>query len=537
MSFNFDTGVAEPAAFANAGRQLKVDSLLQQNVRNNPDEVALVSDEVSLTYAELDERANSLARGMVDRGLTPNDATVGVLSENRNEVIELFYAAAKAGFLLAPFNWRLERDELVHCVDLVEPDVVIVSENHDEGREWIDSHAETEPTFVALDDGEGPTYEDLLRVDQAGNQLPDHVDMEQGHLVVFTAATEGLPNGAVISQRAFVARGYQIALDDGLKPGDSFIGWSPLYHSAAIDIVFAASALGGTYYVVDGFDPGRLVAIFEERTIGWLFLMAPVISHMVEYLEEADVDAADLEPVRRVGGAADITPSESIERVTEFLGAPYQNEFGMTETGHIASASTIPVGEGTEGNLSKRESALVDVRIVDDDWNVLEPGNAGEIAVRGTTMFSGYIGESAENDNRFHRGWFRTGDVFIRNNDGSLDFLDRQKYLVKSGGENIYPAELENVLRENPAIQDACVIRIPDGQWGEVPKAYVEAEDAETVDADLVMDELDERIARYKLPHYVEVVDPGTLPRTDAGEADREAVEELPVSEAERVRE
>jgi acyl-CoA synthetase (AMP-forming)/AMP-acid ligase II len=152
-------------------------------------------------------------------------------------------------------------------------------------------------------------------------------------------------------------------------------------------------------------------------------------------------------------------------------------------------------------------------------------------------MFSGYIGESAENDNRFPRGWFRTGDVFIRNNDGSLDFLDRQKYLVKSGGENIYPAELENVLRENPAIQDACVIRIPDGQWGEVPKAYVEAEDAETVDADLVMDELDERIARYKLPHYVEVVDPGTLPRTDAGEADREAVEELPVSEAERVRE
>ena len=192
----------------------------------------------------------------------------------------------------------------------------------------------------------------------------------------------------------------------------------------------------------------------------------------INYLKEVKPQPK-LKSIACIGAMADLVPRQELADLTELMGAPYLNSFGATETGlPPASAALIPPGV-TDYSLSKRVSSLCEIQLMDPNGEEVNDGETGELAIRGATVFSGYWNAEETNAIDFHGGWFRMGDLFRRNPDGTLDFVDRAKYMIKSGGENIYPAEIERILLADERILDAVVIKKDDPQWGEVPVAFI----------------------------------------------------------------
>jgi fatty-acyl-CoA synthase len=538
--YNFDLGLNDTDSFVRQSRSFTLGDQLRKSARMRPDRVALSEPGRKLTYAELDERSDRLANALCDREYVPGESTVAVLSENRGETVTLAYACAKLGCLLATLNWRLEREELVHCADLVTADVLVVSGRFTERAGWIEADGDSNPEIVGYDGDGDVVYADLLEAGEATDPLPgERVDPEQGFAVLNTSGTTGLPKGVVVSHRAILSRVAQITIDYELERGDNYPAWGPMFHPAGITWIGLTAVHCGTYYPIDGFDPERIVDVVLEssRPISWLFLVPGVLERLADHVEKRGLDSKDFPEIRTMGALPDMIDPERIERITETFDAPFQNTYGAAENGHVASGSKIPVGvTPDEGTLEKHETSLVDVSFVDEQWNDVDE-ERGEMAVRGPSLCSGYVRNPGANREDFEDGRFRTGDIFERHDGGTYSFVSRRKYLIKPGGENVYPAELENVLTGHEDIEEAVVVRADDPDWGEVPRAIVvtTVEDTDTVREEL-MRTLEERLARYKLPHYVKFVGPTAFDRSATGKIVRAEIEAWEISDDERVR-
>jgi fatty-acyl-CoA synthase len=228
--------------------------------------------------------------------------------------------------------------------------------------------------------------------------------------------------------------------------------------------------------------------------------------------------------IRAIGAMADLVPKALLAELTGLAGAPYLNSFGSTETG-LAPASAVMLAPGViPASLSKRKSSLCELRLVDSDGVDVADGEPGEAAVRGPTVFSGYWNAEETNKRDFAGGWFRMGDLLRHNPDGSYDFVDRAKYMIKSGGENIYPAEIERVLLADVRVRDAVVVRKTDARWGEAPVAFVARADETLSDRDV--DELCRRsLAGYKRPRAVHFIRFEDFPRSTTGKILRHEME------------
>lgn len=540
MDYNFDLGVEDTDRFVEKTRTFTVGDQLRKSARMWPDRVAISEPDRELTFAELNDQTDRLAAGLLSDGYEPNESTIAVLAENRRETIELLLACAKIGVLVAPLNWRLERDELVHCVDLVRPRGLVLSDRFADRVPWIESDCDTTPEIVGYDSHIEGSFNELLSAGETSEYPPDvSVDPEQGFVVLNTSGTTGLPKGVVISHRAEFARAFQVTIDYGLDQGDSYPGWPPMFHMGGLDWIVVTIYLGGTFYPIDGFDPERIldVVLDSPDPISWLYLVPGTIEPFVEHFEERDVDQEDLPKIRTMAALLDLVDPALISETMELFNTPFQNTYGASETGHVMSGNKLLVGAApSDINLSKTESPLAEVKLIDEDWNKVE--NRGELAVRGPALCSGYVDAPETNKEDFQDGWFRTGDIFTRGRDGTYDFVSRRKYLIKSGGENIYPTELEAPVTKLDAIDEVIVVKAPDEKWGEVPRMFVETTNIADPDElrSEILSRLKDRVARYKLPHYVEFCDPGTLPRSTSGKIARSDIEGWDLDESTRVR-
>lgn len=496
-----------------AGSLTLADMFLQQ-VALNAQGIALQDDRRQLTYQELNSRVNRLAHAMRSLGVAPGDR-VAVLSENRIEYIELEMAAAKLGCILACQNWRQSDGELEHCIRLVSPRLVFCSARYRETLSGIDHGVERtidiDGEYEAMLDGRPDT--------EPGNPS----DPEVGLIILYTSGTTGLPKGALISQRAMIARATISRLDSTVLPGDTFVAWAPLFHMVSTDSVYGTLATGGKVIVMDGLDVPTLMRIAAREPLGHLVLMPGMIDRVIEELQ-----ATGLQPmnVRSIGCMADLVPLDQIATVTRLFRAPFKNSFGSTETGTApASRGLIPV-DTIPKSLAKEQSSHCAIRLVDESDNDVPDGMPGELAFRGPSLFSGYWAAPEVNEREFRNGWFHMGDMFVRNADGTLDFVDRRKYLIKSGGENIYPAEIERVLLACDRIREAVVVRRPDAKWGEVPVAFVTKGD-DALSADDVVAHCRGKIASYKLPKQVVFIEYDAFPRSTTGKVKRHELESL----------
>ncbi|WP_424138798.1 class I adenylate-forming enzyme family protein [Roseomonas chloroacetimidivorans] len=504
-------GVGASASAARAAG-LTVAALFHQQAGRAGSRIAIEDGSGVLSYEDLAARVHRLTHALHARGVRRGDR-IALLSENRREYIELQLAAAQSGAILACQNWRQSDAELAHCLRLVAPRLVFVSERHTDRLRGI------EPTLaetLVL----GGEYEALIRATPAG-PAPDMAEPEDGLVILYASGTTGLPKAAVISHRAMIARGAIARMDEVFFPDRAFVAWTPLFHMGATDSSLAAMMHGAKVIVMDGFDPPAIADLVERERIGWLALMPGMFSRMI-----AELRGGARKPlgIGVCGSMADLVPLQEIAEVTRLLQAPFRNSFGSTETGSAPlSRGRIPIGVVPE-RLSKELSAYWLVRLVDEDGQDVRDGEPGEVACRGPGLFSGYWGDAEANVEAFRGGWYHMGDVFRRNPDGTYDFVDRRKYLIKSGGENIYPAEIERVLLASPRIAEAAVVRQPDARWGEVPVAFVAPRDAALGEADVVA-LCQGAIAGYKVPKAVHFLPESEFPRSTSGKVQRHTLE------------
>ncbi len=491
---------------------LTVGDLLRKQVRIQPEAVAIQDTSRQWTFGQLDRRVNRLANALAAQGIKRGDR-VAILAENCVPYVELELAAAKLGAIVPCLNWRLSDSELVHCIQLTSPSLIFVSDRYAPNLQRIDHRVSR---IVRL----GGDYEVML--ERSSEQEPrTEVDPEDGLVILYTSGTTGFPKGAVISHRAMIARLMAFSSEFGITRQDSYIAWSPLFHMAATDFSLGTLMLGGKVLVWDGLDMDLLGDVLERDPIGWLVAMPGMIESLIDGLKRRQ---PKIKSLKQVGAMADLVPLHQIAELTGLLQAPYVNSFGSTETGlPPATGALIPVGAVAQ-SLSKRESNFCDIRLVDPEDRDVPIGVPGEMAVRGPTLFSGYWQAPETNAKDFRGGWFHMGDMFVRNPDGTLDFVDRVKYLIKSGGENIYPAEIERVLLSHAEVADAVVVRRSDPKWGEVPIAFVAAKSS-GVAAEGLLAMCRQQLAGYKLPKEIHFVNAADFPRSSTGKIQRHEVE------------
>lgn len=505
-------GQASAAADISRAGRISVYDLFRSRVRRDPDALAVEEGARQLSYRDLHARVRRVATLLRQHDVRHGDR-IALLSENRTEYLELQLAAARIGAIVACQNWRLASSELQHCISLVTPKLVVVSERFAQALAALDVGGAKVVTF-------GANYNaavDALTEDA----IETAVDPEDGLVILYTSGTTGLPKGALISHRAEIARNALLRMDMNAADSDGFVTWAPMFHMGSTDQTLGAMMSGAPAIIIDGFDAEKIVDAVTRHRIGWLLLMPGSIEPVVSLLQQKP---ATVKGVRVVGAMADLLPTKLIAELSGLIGAPFLNSFGSTETGlPPASAALIPAGI-VPNSLSKRQSALCDVKLVDPDNNEVADGEPGEVAIRGPTVFSGYWNAPETNARDFAGGWFRMGDLFRRNPDNSFDFVDRAKYMIKSGGENVYPAEIERVLLADPRVADAVVVRKRDETWGEVPVAFIARLDDGLSEAD-VESMCRRELASYKRPKDVRFVAFEDFPRSTTGKIQRHEVE------------
>lgn len=505
-------GMTPPAKMAALAAGLTVGALFQQQVVRNGSRIALEGNGRTLTYTALGERVRRLARALAARGIGRGDR-VALLSENRPEYLELQLAAATLGVILACQNWRQADPELQHCIRLVAPYLLIASERQAGRLAAIDHGVQS---VLRL----GEDYEAMLRSAPTG-EVPDVAEPEDGLLILYTSGTTGLPKAAVISHRAMIARSVIARTDGSFFPDRTFIAWTPLFHMGATDSALAALMHGAKVVVLESFDPPAIADLLEQEPIGWLSLMPGIFTRMIEELRRKP---RRLQPLGLFGAMADLVPRHEIAEITTLLQAPFRNSFGSTETGPAPfSRGRIPIGTAPE-RLSKLQSSYCLVRLVDPEGRDVPDVEPGEAAFRGPSLFSGYWGDPAANVEAFRSGWYHMGDVLRRNPDSTYDFVDRRKYLIKSGGENIYPAEIEQVLLASPRVAEAVVVRRADPRWGEVPVTFVAPREPDLKESDVLV-LCRGRIAGYKVLKAVHFLPEAEFPRSTSGKVQRHLLE------------
>lgn len=491
------------------------------------DRVAVTAEEGSWSYRELGERAGRLAAALHARGIGHGDR-VAVLSETRPEYVDTYAALALLGATALTLNIRLHPDELTSCINAGKPVALLASAS---GVDRIRRSGDQLPGLrqrVCFDGEEGGWHDYRALLQSTAPAAPEPLLRgEDIHNVLYTSGTTGRPKGAMISHAAAVVRGLRLAQWFGLTPADGFIGWLPLYHCGGDESLYATVLTGGTYATLRKADPETMFAMIERDRLTWTLLLPGVITDFLRHPRRGDYDLSSL---RLAIGYANMMP-HTVQELTRACGIDFYDAFGQTETSYLLAHGVSRPGQAP--SLRKNPSPLLDVRIVDAELRELPAEAPGECVVRGPSVMSGYLDDPVATGEAFRGGWLHTGDVLVRHDDGTLSFVDRQKYLIKTGGENVYPAEVEQVIATHAAVQEVCVFGVPDERWGETVKAVVVRRPGTELSAPEIVAWCRGRLAGYKRPHYVQFLTEDQLPRSATGKLQRHELAKMPVRQEE----
>jgi fatty-acyl-CoA synthase len=466
----------------------------------------------TLTYAELDRRAARAASLMASRGIAQGDR-VAVLCRNRLEFFELLFGCAKLGAILVPLNWRMPPAELAQLVRDAGPSLLFY------GSEDAGTAATLGLAAIGLDDD----YNERLAAAPEGCWRA-HWPSDGIWYLLYTSGTTGLPKGVIYTFRMALANHVNIGSAIDLTSTDSTANFLPLFHTAGINLHSLPTLIaGGRVIVVPGFDEEALVRLFEERRLTTFFAVPAVYQSLLDHPRFA---AAPLTHVRHWGCGGAPLPDRLVERYRG-LGVRVCNGMGMTETGPTAFLADPADAWERIGSVG-RPQLLCSVRIVDGEGRDVPYGIDGDLLFAGPGVTPGYWRNAQETREAFTEdGWLRSGDVARRDQDGFYYIAGRRKEMFISGGENVYPAEVENVLCTHPAVAEVAVVAAPDEQWGEVGRAFIlPIPGVAALDFAELESFCRARLAAYKVPRRFEIVT--DFPRTPAGKIKKHELVEEP---------
>ena len=501
-----------------------VADLIRTSCREHPDSPAVVGEGRTITYAELARRSDAIASGLVAWGLRPGDR-VAYLARNATEYWELFFAAAKAGVAIVPLNYRLGRDEVDYVLGDCEPAVLLAEDHLTDlvperyaGHRLVFAQSPGEDTHT----GSSGSAEGWVPLEEwVARRAPEdpHCDVGGDALcsIMYSSGTTGRPKGVTTTVagmlwavQAFSSQFRVSAQSVSLVP-------TPYYHITAGGWSLIALSVGGRIVHFTEVTPQNMLGLLVGHRATHVIMVPTVMQMFVTHPQAAAADYSSVEYV--VYGGSPISETVMV-RSQEVFGAELAQSYGLTET--IGVTTMLRPEDHVVGPDSKLRSAGravrgVEVAVFDAaNGKPCGVGELGEVVTRGPGVTHGYWRRPEDTESAFWPGgWFRTGDAGYLDADGYLFLKDRIKDLVMSGGENIYPAEVENVIMAHPDVQEVAVIGVPSERWGETPIAVVAPAAGRTVDPDELLAFTREHLAHYKCPTAVEIVD--ALPRNPSG--------------------
>ncbi|MFC7156978.1 AMP-binding protein [Halomarina halobia] len=502
-------------------RQANFGYIIRKKSYYFPNEVAIVEQATrdEYTYEELERRSNSVARELTDRGIGEGDRVCG-LFRNSVEFFDLFFATCKLGAVIAPFNYRLSADELEYLLADVDPALFVYEGVFEDTASRLS--LDEIPTVRIGDPGEehGLDADDWTAFyENPGTEVPVADGFDDPAILLYTSGSTGRPKGVPLSHKNIFFSSVSYIVDTELNSDDVTVTSSPVFHVGGLNIfTLPLLHMGGTVILQQEFVPEETWEVMAEYDVTKLFAIPTMLNSMVHVDGWQDLDLSALDLV--VGGGEPV-PSE-LKAAFREIDVPCVAAYGLTET--------------TDGSLVLRpEHAMekppkcngmtfthVDAKVVDEEGDEVSSGEAGELLHRGPTVSEGYLGLPEKTEQAWTDGWFHTGDIAEVDEDGFYHIHGRVDDMIISGGENIYPSEVEEALYSHPQVEEVVVFGVPDDRWGQIVKAVIATVDDEAIPTEEVREFLESRLARFKHPKEFVFVD--GLPKSGTGKIERQTV-------------
>ena len=495
--------------------------------------VAIISPFGELTYDDFASRIDALAAALAETGVTKGDR-VAYLGENHPAFLETLFATTSLGAVFVPLNTRLVPHEIAYALRDSGANTIIFSAVLEGLAVLADKKLRSEhpeepgvKTFVKVDDGtpvdytkpdtmpEIHEYETFMASTGQPGTVPHRdvaVALEDPAIILYTSGTTGMPKGAVLLHQNMTWNSYNVLVDYDVVSTDVSMMIAPMFHVAALGMGALPMLLKGATLVLEPkFDPGRTLELIEKHGATAISGVPTTYQMICEHPDWDDTDISSLTKLTCGGSAVPMRVLDAYED----RGLSFSGGYGMTETSPGATSMQPHMSRKKAGSAGLPHF-FTDVRIVDPMGDVCSPGDVGEIQVQGPNVILEYWNRPDASAASYEDGdWFKTGDMGYVDDDGYLYISDRLKDMIISGGENIYPAQVEQEIAQLPAVGSVAVIGVPHEKWGETPKAIVTVRDGHTITAEEIIDFLQDKLARYKIPRSVEFV--AEMPRTASG--------------------
>jgi acyl-CoA synthetase (AMP-forming)/AMP-acid ligase II len=499
------------ACWMNLGQNLKI------NARKFPDTVAIKDSSRSFTYPELNQRVNRLANGLLSLGLNKGDK-LAVFMENSIEIVEIFLATAKTGIVMVPINFRLLGKDVAYIVDNSDAKALIVDEEFAPVIRDIKADLRQIPADNYIVVGKGfpgfKLYNEIMS--SAPGHEPDAVvKPEDTWILIYTSGTTGKPKGVIRSHESHIAFYLINAIDFGFSHHDICMNVMPLCHINSTYFTFTFLYIGGSVYIhpARSFRGEEILQIIEREKISFISLIPTHYNLILSVGESART--CDVSSIKKLlCSSAPVRKSVKKAIMEFFPGVELYEAYGSTEAGIV----TVLKPEDQMRKLGSigYESLGTDfIRILDENGKEVAQGQVGELYSKGPMLFDKYYKLPEKTAGAFNNGWFSAGDMARRDEDGFYEIVDRKDNMIITGGEHVYPSEVEEVIGNHPDVFDVAVISVPDDKWGELVVAVVVPR--KPVEEKVLMDWCKEKLAGYKRPKKIVFITPEDMPRTGTG--------------------
>jgi acyl-CoA synthetase (AMP-forming)/AMP-acid ligase II len=501
---------------------MTIGDLLLRNAHKFPDKLAIVCEGVSLTFRTLDERVNRLANALLELGVKKGDR-LGVLVHNSHQYIEIYFAAAKTGAIFCPYNNHVKQWELKDIIDYSSPRVLFIDGDFLPMVEALAPGFASVERYVGLRRPDGPLTGDYEGLVAGGRNGEPEVPVSEDDVlsIFFTAGTTGRPKGAMRTHRHLMSDAVASVIDLRVGYDERVLITFPMYHIASEDNIVRHSFMPNTIYIKreGGFNPEEVLDYISKERISRCQFVPTMIHTLIQV---ADIGKYDLTSLQLILYAGSSMPVELLKKALAIFPCGFAQLYGQTESGPFTTVLKPEdhVLDGSEKRLSRLASSgkpalNYEIRIVDEDDHDVPVGAVGEIIGRSEAMMIGYWQMAEESRKKLKNGWLHTGDLGRFDEDGYVYIVERKNDMIISGGVNIYPREIEEVLYRHPAVSEASVIGLPDEHWGEVVKAVVVLKNGAEVTEGELIEFCGKNLAGYKKPKSVDFWE--ELPKSPQG--------------------